>query len=86
MAKKRTRSDEPRREPDIAKPEDAVKFFKALQSQFRERPVTRTGRKRLRQYLAQFPKEQIQSVMRRALVDLVQHQRPVLYRGSKNEE
>jgi hypothetical protein len=86
MAKKRTRSDEPRREPDIAEREEAAEFFRSLQSQFRERLVTPTDRKRLRQYLATFPKDKIQRVMRRAVVDLVQHKGPVLPRRRKIEE
>ena len=73
MANKRTRSDEPSRKPDVATPEQAAEFFKSLQSQFRERPMTRTDRKRLRQELSKFPKDTIQRVMRRAVVDLVQH-------------
>jgi hypothetical protein len=85
MAKKRMRSDEPI-EPAIATPEEAERFFKSLQSRFPERPRTRTEKKRLRKFLAQFNKEKLQSVMRRAVVSLVQHRGPVLPRGGKREE
>ena len=84
MAKKRSGSDEPREEPEIASQEDAEAFFKSLRSEFFERPVTKTDRKRLRTFLAGHTKEELRSIMRRAMINLFQHPVPPL--GRKDEK
>jgi hypothetical protein len=70
----------------MATPEVAAKFFVRLQGTFHERLRSRTDQKRLRQFLAQYSKVALQSVMRRAVVSLVQHQGPVLPRRGEREE
>lgn len=84
MAKKRSGSDEPREEPEIASQKHAEDFFKSLRSEFRERPITKSDRKRLRKFLAKHSKEELRSVMRRAMINLLQH--PVPPRRPRDEK
>jgi hypothetical protein len=68
MAKKRNTS-----EVTIASPEDASSFIASLQEAFPARHRSLADQERLREYLARFPNERLRSVMRRALMTMVQH-------------
>ena len=72
--------------PAIAMPDEAASFFVSLQSQFHERPRTKTDKKRLRKYLAQFDNKTLQRIMRRAVISLVQHPGPVTPRQPESQE
>jgi hypothetical protein len=86
MMRRRPEAPPERSEPSIATSEEAAAFFQSLQSQFHERPRSRTDRKRLRKYLEKYPKDELQRVLRRAVVNLVQHQGPVLPRRGEREK
>jgi hypothetical protein len=86
MMMRRRSEERSRPEPSIATPEEAEAFFVSLQSQFHERPRSRSDRKRLRKYLGKYSKDELQRVLRRAVVSLVQHQGPVLPRRGEREE
>jgi hypothetical protein len=68
MAKKRNTSAVP-----IASPEDASSFIESLQEAFPGKPRSVTDKERLREYLGRFSNERLRSIMRRALMNMVQH-------------
>ena len=71
MAKKRERP-----EGRIASPQETTQFIHQLQSEFPREPRSKPEKERLRKYLAGYPNETLRSLMRRALITMVQHPAP----------
>jgi hypothetical protein len=68
--------------PEIATPKETADFLQSLRSQFRTRLRTKTDRIHLRKALAHYKKDDLQRLLRRVVVNLVQHRGP----GPKREE
>ena len=71
MAKKRAR-----REVKIADSEETTSFINSLQDEFPTEPRSTAEKERLRKYLAESSQEKLRSIMRRALMIMVQHPAP----------
>ena len=67
MAKKRTKSVR------IASPEETSSFIERLQKRFKREPRSATEKKEFREYLGKVDNERLRSLMRRALITMVQH-------------
>ena len=87
MAKKRKK---PVKSPTvgaiIASPEKTAGFFTALQSNLPTKPSTPAEKERLRVYLAQFKKYELQGFMTRALVSIVHHRLPPEVRRDRSSK